>query len=106
MLSQPSLIELEAPNIHETTYIPVMKYDVDIKKNLYGNIVEFTMFPGIVIRMSREVASLDPDNVKDRVVALPKRKYSVSIGGFDGSILIYLNTFQQIWIAKTDSPTN
>ncbi|VAH97428.1 unnamed protein product [Triticum turgidum subsp. durum] len=39
VLFQPSLIGMEAPGIHETTYNSIMKCDVDIRKDLYGNIV-------------------------------------------------------------------
>ena len=38
-LFQPSLLGLEAAGIHETTYNSIMKCDLDIRKDLYGNIV-------------------------------------------------------------------
>ncbi|POY74158.1 hypothetical protein BMF94_2970, partial [Rhodotorula taiwanensis] len=38
-LFQPGLIGLEAAGIHETTYNSIMKCDLDIRKDLYGNIV-------------------------------------------------------------------
>jgi actin-related protein len=38
-LFQPSVLGLEAAGIHETTYNSIMKCDVDIRKDLYGNIV-------------------------------------------------------------------
>ena len=38
-LFQPSFLGLEAAGIHETTYNSIMKCDVDIRKDLYGNIV-------------------------------------------------------------------
>lgn len=38
-LFQPSLLGLEANGIHETTYNSIMKCDLDIRKDLYGNIV-------------------------------------------------------------------
>lgn len=38
-LFQPSLLGLEASGIHETTYNSIMKCDLDIRKDLYGNIV-------------------------------------------------------------------
>lgn len=102
VLFQPSLIGIEAPGIHETTYTSIMKCDVDIRKDLYGNIVlsgGSTMFPGIADRMSKEVAALAPNSVKVKVVAPPERKYSVWIGG---SILASLSTFQQMWITKAE----
>lgn len=102
VLFQPSLVGLEAPGIHETTFNSIMKCDVDIRKDLYGNIVlsgGSTMFPGIADRMSKEVAALAPNSVKIKVVAPPERKYSVWIGG---SILASLSTFQQMWITKAE----
>ncbi|ELP88600.1 actin, putative [Entamoeba invadens IP1] len=38
-LFQPSFLGMEASDIHETTYNLIMKCDVDIRKDLYGNIV-------------------------------------------------------------------
>ena len=96
ILFQPSLVGMEAAGIHETTYNSIMKCDVDIRKDLYGNIVlsgGTTMFPGIADRMSREITALAPSSMKIKVVAPPERKYSVWIGG---SILASLSTFQQV----------
>ncbi|CAL9769483.1 unnamed protein product [Musa acuminata subsp. burmannicoides] len=100
VLFQPSLIGMEAAGIHETTYNSIMKCDVDIRKDLYGNVVlsgGSTMFPGIADRMSKEITALAPSSMKIKVVAPPERKYSVWIGG---SILASLSTFQQMWISK------
>ncbi|KAJ0897325.1 putative Actin family, ATPase, nucleotide binding domain-containing protein [Helianthus annuus] len=102
VLFQPSMIGMEAAGIHETTYNSIMKCDVDIRKDLYGNIVlsgGTTMFPGIADRMSKEITALAPSSMKIKVVAPPERKYSVWIGG---SILASLSTFQQMWIAKAE----
>jgi actin beta/gamma 1 len=52
-LFQPSMLGLESAGIHETTYNSIMKCDVDIRKDLYGNIVlsgGTTMYPGIADR--------------------------------------------------------
>jgi actin len=98
VLFQPSMIGMEAAGIHETTYNSIMKCDVDIRKDLYGNIVlsgGSTMFPGIADRMSKEITSLAPSSMKIKVVAPPERKYSVWIGG---SILASLSTFQQVCV--------
>jgi actin len=102
VLFQPSLIGLEATGIHDTTYQSIMKCDLDIKKDLYGNIVlsgGTTMFPGIADRMNKEIGALAPPSMKIKVVAPPERKYSVWIGG---SILASLSTFQQMWISKAE----
>jgi actin, other eukaryote len=96
VLFQPSFIGMESPGIHEATYNSIMKCDVDIRKDLYGNVVlsgGTTMFPGIGDRMSKEITALAPSSMKVKVVAPPERKYSVWIGG---SILASLSTFQQV----------
>jgi actin len=102
ILFQPAHIGMEAPGIHETTYSSIMKCDVDIRKDLYGNIVlsgGSTMFPGIADRMNKEITALAPNSMKIKVVAPPERKYSVWIGG---SILASLSTFQQMWVTRAE----
>lgn len=102
VLFRPSLIGIEAPGIHETAFNSIMRCDVDIRKDLYGNIVMSggsTLFPGIADRVTKEVTALAPPSMKIKVVAPPERKYSVWIGG---SILASLSTFQQMWISKAE----
>jgi actin-related protein/ubiquitin len=101
-LFQPSFLGMEAVGIHETTYNSIMKCDVDIRKDLYANIVlsgGTTMYPNIEKRMEKEIKSLAPPTMKIKIVAPPERKYSVWIGG---SILSSLSTFQQMWISKQE----
>ena len=79
-----------------------MKCDVDIRKELYGNIVlsgGTTMYPGLAERIHNEIKALAPPTIKLGVVAPPERKYSVWIGG---SILASLSTFQQMWVTKAE----
>jgi len=102
VLFKPNLIGREHAGIHTTTYDSIMKCDVDIRKDLYGNIVlsgGTTMFEGIAERMEKEVKLLAPASMKIKIVAPPERKYSVWIGG---SILASLSTFQQMWISKQE----
>lgn len=57
-LFQPALLGQEQVGIHETTYNSIMKCDLDIRKDLYGNIVMSggtTMYSGISDRMQKEV---------------------------------------------------
>merc|ERR1712154_558061 len=92
----------EIEGVHRTTYDSIMKCDVDIRKDLYGNIVlsgGTTMFDGIADRMQQEITDLAPPSMKIKIVAPPERKYSVWIGG---SILSSLSTFQQMWISKQE----
>jgi len=102
VLFQPSFIGKEAAGIHDTLFATIMKCDVDIRKDLYANIVlsgGTTMFEGIAERLTKEVVALAPSTMKIKVVAPPERKYSVWIGG---SILASLSTFQQMWISKNE----
>jgi actin-related protein len=102
VLFKPSLIGREVTGAHDTMYQTIMKCDVDIRKDLYANIVMSggsTMFEGIADRLAKEVTALAPPTMKIKVVAPPERKYSVWIGG---SILASLSTFQQMWISKQE----
>jgi len=102
VLFQPSFLGKEANGIHDTTFQSIMKCDVDIRKDLYANVVlsgGTTMFAGIGERMTKELTALAPSTMKIKVVAPPERKYSVWIGG---SILSSLSTFQQMWVSKSE----
>jgi len=101
-LFKPSLIGLEAGGIHETVYNSILKCDIDVRKDLYANVVlsgGTTMFKGLPERLQKELTNLAPNAVKTKVVAPPERKYSVWIGG---SILSSLSTFATMWIAKSE----
>jgi actin beta/gamma 1 len=102
VLFQPSFIGKEASGIHDTMFQTIMKCDVDIRKDLYSNIVMSggsTMYEGLAARLEKEMIALAPSTMKIKVVAPPERKYSVWIGG---SILASLSTFQQMWISKQE----
>jgi len=102
ILFNPSLVGLESEGIHILTYNSIMKCDVDIRRDLYSNIVMSggtTMFPGIADRMKKEVTAKAPSTMSIKIVAPPERKYSVWIGG---SILASLSTFEDMWITKAE----
>jgi len=99
---KPNFIGLEQEGVHKLTFQSIMKCDVDIRKDLYGNIVMSggsTMFNGVAERMQKEVAALAPDSMTIKIIAPPERKYSVWIGG---SILSSLSTFEEMWITKNE----
>jgi len=102
VLFQPNLIGKESEGIHKLAYESIMKCDVDIRRDLYTNTVlsgGTTMFPGIDVRLTKEMTALAPASIKVKIVAPPERKYSVWIGG---SILSSLSTFQEMWISKDE----
>eukprot|EP01125_Pyxidicula_operculata_P016481 TRINITY_DN567_c0_g1_i1.p1 TRINITY_DN567_c0_g1~~TRINITY_DN567_c0_g1_i1.p1 ORF type:complete len:388 (+),score=43.21 TRINITY_DN567_c0_g1_i1:57-1166(+) len=100
-LFQPSLLGFQQSGIHECLYSSIMKCHVDIRTELFNNIVlsgGSTMFDGIASRLQKELTCLGPSsNVK--ITAPPERRYLVWIGG---SMLASLPTFQQMWIFKDE----
>ncbi len=79
VLFKPSLIGLEKEGVHTLTFQSIMKCDVDIRKDLYNNVVMAggsTMFQGIAERMQREMTKMAPESMIIRIIAPPERKYS------------------------------
>ena len=101
-LFQPSLIGIKSPGIHKMTYNSIMNCDVDMRKDIYVNIIicgGTSMFSGFDVRMRKEISQLIPQNVRNNIIASPERKYSVWIGG---SIIASLSTFKSRWITKKE----
>jgi len=101
-LFTPSLVGMEDDGVGAAVFKSIMRCDVDIRKDLYANIVlsgGTTMYPGMVDRLTKEVTQLAPPAMKIKVVAPPERRYSVWMGG---SILASLSTFQTVWITKQE----
>lgn len=102
ILFQPNHAGMEIEGVHKYAYDSVMKCDVDIRKDLFSNIIlagGTTLFEGIAERMWYEIHQLATSNNKIKVLAPPERKYSVWLGG---SILAALSTFQTMWINKSE----
>ncbi|CAE1166573.1 ACTF [Acanthosepion pharaonis] len=103
---QPSMVGSEADGVHVNLYKCITKCDIDMRRELYGNIVlsgGTVMLPGIEERMRTEVSALCPAAVKVKIIAPAERKFSVWIGG---SILATLPTFEQMWISKQEYEEN
>ena len=63
ILFKPSMIGKDFEGVHELTYKSIMKADVDVRKDLYANIVlsgGTTMYSGIAERLQKEVTTLAP----------------------------------------------
>ncbi|KAL7128276.1 hypothetical protein ABFS83_14G305600 [Erythranthe nasuta] len=102
VLFQPWLVGTEASGIHEMIYNSITECDVDIRKELYGNIVlsgGSTLLTGFADRLSKEITGLAPRGTRIKVVAPPERSSSVWIGG---SILASLDIFQQMLITNAE----
>merc|ERR1712179_422011 len=95
-------IGMESVGIHEALVRCVKACDIDIRKDLFSNIIlsgGTTMYAGIADRVQKEVTNNTPGSLKIKVIAPPERKYSIWIGG---SIVTSLSTFQTMWVTKEE----
>jgi actin, other eukaryote len=102
LLFQPSLMGKTFPGVSDLTFNTIQKCDMDVRKELYANIVMSggtTMFPGIAERLTKDMTAKVPTSMKIKVTAPPERKFSVWIGG---STLCSLTTFSSMWITKQE----
>jgi actin-related protein len=106
-LFKPHLVGLgDADGYPQLVAKSIAKCDIDVRKDLYANVVMSggtTMFPGMAERLTKELTANGPAGLQPRVIAPPERKYSVWIGG---SILSSLTTFQNMWVKKSEYDEN
>lgn len=79
-----------------------MKCDIDVRKELYGNIVMAggsSMFKQLDNRLTKEIVALAPSTMKIKIISPPQRKLSVWIGG---SILSNLESFEPMYMKKNE----
>ncbi|KAJ3009283.1 Actin-2 [Thoreauomyces humboldtii] len=102
ILFQPDLIGLEYPGVHQLVVDSINKADMDLRKNLFGNIVLSgggTLTKGFGDRLLGEVKRLALKDLKIRILAPPERRWSTWIGG---SILAGLSTFKKMWVSAEE----
>lgn len=88
--------------IHEAIYKSIMKCDIDVRRDLFGNIIlsgGTTMFPGFVDRVRAEIARLTPPTVRRKVIAPSDRKDTVWRGA---SLVATLISFQDESISRKE----
>ena len=100
----PETLFEEEHNIAKTCYDSIQKCDIDVRKNLYNNIIlsgGTSMFKGLPERFKNEIKKLVPKSIKEevKVISSNDRKYSAWIGG---AIVSSKETFESIWIDKYD----
>jgi len=102
LMFRPIMNHLEVKGLHELVHKTSMDCDVDVRKDLFGNIVMAggtTMFPFMKERLQEDVQKKVAESVKVKVTAPPERRVSAWIGG---SILSSLEQFQAMWITKEE----
>ncbi|MHA1407301.1 MAG: actin, cytoplasmic 2 [Candidatus Heimdallarchaeaceae archaeon] len=102
LLFNPGVIGSEEAPLDELIYQMVQRCDVDLRRELFSNIVlsgGSTMFPGLKERLHKELTELVPETTEVRIISPPERRYSVWIGG---SILGSLKTFKKLWVTRKE----
>jgi len=102
-LFDPSMIGADEKGIHQMVADSVKKSDIDLREDLYANILlsgGSSMFGGIESRLQSEVQSLIPSAVKSKVKAERHRKFGAFIGG---AMVASLPTFDEsMYITRSE----
>ncbi|KAK4138816.1 Actin2-like protein [Trichocladium antarcticum] len=102
ILFDPEIIGLEYPGVHQIVVDSINRTDLDLRKDLYSNIVlsgGSTLTKGFGDRLLSEVQRVAVKDMRIKIFAPPERKYSTWIGG---SILAGLSTFRKMWVSLDD----
>jgi len=107
-LFDPGLIKEgdETSGIHKMAFESIADCDLDIRKDLYENLIlsgGSTLYEGLPDRLEKELDSLCPQSGMVKVIATKDRYYSVWTGG---STLSSLSTFESQWITKEEYEEN
>jgi len=107
-LFNPGLIKEgdEAEGMHTLCHKSAQDCDVDIRRDLYGNVIlsgGTTLYKGLPDRLEKELEKLCPQANMVKMIAAPDRYYSVWAGG---STLSSLSTFESQWITKEEYEEN
>jgi actin-related protein len=98
----PQICNNDFVGIHESILNSVMNFDIDGRKDLFGNIVlcgGTGMMKGLADRIQEEVLSISPWGTDVSVSAQADRHYSAWIGG---QILAGMNLFDKLWCDKAE----
>jgi actin len=92
----------ELPSMQELVYGSIQDCDVDVRRDLYQNIIlsgGTTLYEGLGERLLKEIENRAPKSITVKVIASPDRRFAVWRGG---STLTSLSTFASMWITKED----
>lgn len=100
----PDLIKAgdETSGMHQLAYKSIKECDIDIRTDLYENVIlsgGSTMYDGLPDRLLQELDQLAPRKDMVKVIAPADRYFSVWTGG---STLCSLSTFESQWVTKQD----
>ncbi|GAA6085962.1 uncharacterized protein LOC113661155 isoform X1 [Tachysurus ichikawai] len=104
ILFRPELIGQDYYGMHESIFRSVLQSDVDLRRDLVGNIVLSggnTLLAGLPERLQREISALAPAGLgeKVKVTSPPGRDFSVWRGG---AVLANMPSFCSAWISQDE----
>lgn len=94
--------QIDCPGIHRLVVKTITNCPIDVRKELYNNIVicgGSTLTPGFVERLEKEITVLSPELSSVRVEALENRWHS---GWAGGAVLTDISHFQEHWVTWSD----
>lgn len=92
------LLGLEFSGIHNLIHSSIMKCDIDVRSDLYRNIILSggnTLFQGFPERLEKEMSSFF---ARPKIIAPPERKYSVWIGA--NILASLLTSHMRSWVSR------
>jgi len=96
----------EVEGMHKMCYSSITECDIDIRKELYSNVIlsgGTTLYAGLPDRLEKELDAMCPQQNVVKIIASGDRYYSVWTGG---STLSSLSTFESQWITKDEYEEN
>ncbi|XP_035215910.1 actin-like [Stegodyphus dumicola] len=102
ILFTPSAAGREENGVQDLILSTVAKCDIDLRKNLYSNLIITggnTMFPGFSDRLRKELRSKVNQKTPVCLIAPEERRFMVWLGG---SILASLSACKKLFIAKSE----
>ena len=102
LMFNPRLEYLEYDGIHQVIYDAIMNCKVDLRKDLFANIVLSggnSMVKGFPERLEKEIVRLAPRRMKVKIVAPPERENGVWIGG---SIIASSSDFPEFVVTRSE----
>jgi len=96
----------EALGMHKMSFESIQDCDIDIRKDLYSNVIlsgGTTLYAGLPDRLEKELDAMCPQQNMVKIIASQDRYYSVWTGG---STLSSLSTFESQWITKEEYEEN
>lgn len=95
----------EMISVTDLAFRAVSAFDVDLRRDLFNSVVitgGSSMIPGLVERVTRELALLTPQAYKLKIYAPPNHIERTCASWIGGSIISNLGTFQQAWVSKAE----